>query len=69
MGLKDGDILTLEKEVNYGHILFLRNKWDKEDVIDMETRAKQIKQDRVLHEELVSLFNASSHANNSMMKS
>ncbi|KAI5064418.1 hypothetical protein GOP47_0021088 [Adiantum capillus-veneris] len=57
MGLKDSDILTLQTKINEGHIIFLKNKWDKEDVIDMETRAKQIKQDRVLREELVTLFN------------
>lgn len=68
MGLKDGDILSLQKEVNDGHILFLRNRWDKEDMIDMETKAKQIKQDRVLHEELVSLFNASIPTSNGGMK-
>ncbi|MCO5569559.1 hypothetical protein L7F22_023274 [Adiantum nelumboides] len=59
MGLKDGEVATLQQEINEGSILFLKNKWDSEDVIDMETRAKQIKQERVLKEELVSLFNAS----------
>lgn len=59
MGLKDDEITTLQEEINEGHIFFLRNRWDNEDMIDMETRAKQIKHDRVLKEELVHLFNAS----------
>ncbi len=68
MGLKDGEVATLQQEINEGSILFLKNKWDNEDVIDMETRAKQIKQDRVLKEELVSLFNASITNNNGALK-
>ncbi|MCO5603593.1 hypothetical protein L7F22_057744 [Adiantum nelumboides] len=68
MGLKDGEVATLQQEINEGNILFLKNKWDSEDVIDMETRAKQIKQDRVLKEELVSLFNASIANTNGALK-
>ncbi|MCO5584369.1 hypothetical protein L7F22_038295 [Adiantum nelumboides] len=68
MGLKDGEVATLQQEINEGSILFLKNKWDSEDVIDMETRAKQIKQDRVLKEELVSLFNASIANTNGALK-
>ncbi|MCO5553142.1 hypothetical protein L7F22_063123 [Adiantum nelumboides] len=68
MGLKDGEVATLQQEINEGSILFLKNKWDNKDVIDMETRAKQIKQDRVLKEELVSLFNASITNNNGASK-
>ncbi|MCO5586769.1 hypothetical protein L7F22_040711 [Adiantum nelumboides] len=68
MGLKDGEVATLQQEINEGSILFLKNKWDSEDFIDMETRAKQIKQDRVLKEELVSLFNASIANTNGALK-
>ncbi|MCO5586460.1 hypothetical protein L7F22_040400 [Adiantum nelumboides] len=68
MGLKDWEVATLQQEINEGSILFLKNKWDSEDVIDMETRAKQIKQDRVLKEELVSLFNASIANTNGALK-
>ena len=68
LGLKDGEVATLQQEINEGSILFLKNKWDNKDVIDMETRAKQIKQDRVLKEELVSLFNASITNNNGALK-
>lgn len=55
MGLKDVEVVGLQKKINEEGQLFLRNKWDKEDVIDMETRAKQIKQDRLLKEDLNSL--------------
>lgn len=68
MGLKDAKVDSLQQEINEGTILFVKNKWDREDLIDMETRAKKIKQDRVLKEELVSLFNASIANSSSTLK-